>query len=67
MKKPTIDSIQRGTRRVKNRITLAQLRLIPKYKNLTQEGYDLLIKNAEIFAILILQAYIAVNNSNISS
>jgi len=67
MKKPTIDSIQRGTRRVKNRITLAQLRLIPKYKNLTQEGYDLLIKNAEIFAILILQAYIALNNSNIPS
>ena len=67
MKKPTKDSIERGTRRVKNRITLAQLRLIPKYKNLTQDGYDLLIKNAEIFAILILQAYIALNNSNISS
>lgn len=67
MKKPTKDSIERGTGRVKNRINLAQLRLIPKYKNLTQEGYDLLIKNAEIFAILILQTYIAVNNCNIPS
>ncbi len=67
MKKPTRDSIDKATERVKNRVTLAQLRLIPKYKNITQEGYELLVKNAEIFAILILQAYIAVNNSNIPS
>lgn len=67
MKKPTRDSIKKATERVKNRMTLAQMRLIPKYKNLTQESYDLLVKNAEIFAILILQAYIAVNNSNIPS
>lgn len=67
MKKPTKDSIQKATERVKKRMTLAQMRLIPKYKDLTQEGYDLLVKNAEIFAILILQAYIAVNNSNIQS
>ncbi|MCT4583226.1 MAG: hypothetical protein N4A35_17605 [Flavobacteriales bacterium] len=67
MKKPTKDSIQKATERVKKRMTLAQMRLIPKYKDLTQEGYDLLVKNAEIFAILILQAYIAVNNSNIPS
>lgn len=67
MKKPTKDSIQKATERVKKRMTLAQMRLIPKYKDLTQEGYDLLVKNAEIFAILILQAYIALNNSNIPS
>lgn len=67
MKKPTKDSIQKATERVKKRMTLAQMRLIPKYKDLTQEGYDLLVKNAEIFAILILQTYIAVNNSNIPS
>ena len=67
MKKPPRDSIDKATERVKNRVTLAQLRLIPKYKNITQEGYELLVKNAEIFAILILQAYIAVNNSNIPS
>ena len=67
MKKPTKDSIQKATERVKKRMTLAQMRLIPKYKDLTQEGYDLLVKNAEIFAIIILQAYIAVNNSNIPS
>lgn len=67
MKKPTKDSIQKATERVKKRMTLAQMRLIPKYKDLTQEGYDLLVKNAEIFAILIFQAYIAVNNSNIPS
>jgi hypothetical protein len=67
VKKPTKDSIQKATERVKKRMTLAQMRLIPKYKDLTQEGYDLLVKNAEIFAILILQAYIAVNNSNIPS
>lgn len=67
MKKPAKDSIQKATERVKKRMTLAQMRLIPKYKDLTQEGYDLLVKNAEIFAILILQAYIAVNNSNIQS
>ena len=67
MKKPPRDSIDKATERVKNRVTLAQLRLIPKYKNITQEGYELLVKNAEIFAILIFQAYIAVNNSNIPS
>jgi hypothetical protein len=67
VKKPTKDSIQKATERVKKRMTLAQMRLIPKYKDLTQEGYDLLVKNAEIFAILILQAYIALNNSNIPS
>ena len=60
---PSKDSIQKATERVKKRLPLKKLRMIPKYQNLTKKEYKLLIKNAEIFALLILQAYITVNNT----
>ena len=65
MDKPNNDSIGKATDRVKKVMTLEKLRRIPKYRNYSLEDYNRLIKNAEIFAVLILEAYIAVNNSNI--
>ncbi len=64
MKKPTKDSIAKATQRVKNSINLGALRKIPKFKNLNELEYNRLIKSAEIFAILILETYIAISNNN---
>ena len=65
MKKPTKDSIAKATQRVKNTINLGALRKVPKFKNLTELEYNRLIKSAEIFAILILESYIAVTSTNV--
>ena len=64
MKKPDKDSIAKATERVMNRLPLDKIRELPKYKDISEEDYFLLIKNAEKFAILILESYIAVINSN---
>jgi hypothetical protein len=49
-------NIEVATEQVKNRLPLEKLRLIPKYRNLSTEGYEKLIKNAETIALLILRA-----------
>ncbi|HBL77385.1 MAG: hypothetical protein A2W90_21550 [Bacteroidetes bacterium GWF2_42_66] len=49
-------NIEEATERVKSRLPLEKLRLVPKYKDLSDEDYQLLIKNAETFALLILKA-----------
>jgi hypothetical protein len=64
MNKPSQDSIAEATKRVMDRLPLDKIRNIPKYKDITEEDYFLLIKNAEKFAILIFETYIAVTNSN---
>jgi hypothetical protein len=64
MKKPSQDSIAEATKRVMDRLPLDKIRSIPKYKDITEEDYFLLIKNAEKFAILIFETYIAGTNSN---
>ena len=49
-------NIEVATEQVKNRLPLEKLRLIPKYRNLSAEDYEKLIKNAETIALLILRA-----------
>ena len=39
-------NIEEATERVKNRLPLEKLRLVPKYKDLSAEDYEQLIKNA---------------------
>lgn len=64
MDKHDKDSIAKATKRAMDRMPLAKLRHIPKFSEISEEDYFLLIKNAEIFAILILESYIATYNSN---
>ena len=47
--------IEQASQKVKERIPLEKLRLVPKYKDLSAEDYEHLIKNAETFALLILK------------
>lgn len=49
-------NIEEATERVKNRLPLEKLHLIPKYKDLSAEEYEELIKDAETIALLILKA-----------
>ncbi len=49
-------NIEEATERVKSRIPLEKLRLVPKYKDLSVEDYEQLIKDAETIALLILKA-----------
>jgi len=55
-------NIEEATERVKSRLPLEKLRLIPKYKGLSAEDYQLLIKNAETIALLILKTFILKND-----
>lgn len=55
-------SIEEATERVKERLPLEQIRCIPKYKNLSSEDYEKLIKNTETIALLILKAFILKND-----
>jgi hypothetical protein len=48
--------IEQASQKVKERIPLEKLRLVPKYKDLSAEDYEQLIKNAETIALLILKA-----------
>lgn len=49
--------IKEATERVKSRLPLEKLRLVPKYRDLSAEDYQQLMKNAEIIALLILRAF----------
>lgn len=51
------ETIKEATERVKSRLPLEKLRLVPKYRNLSAEDYRQLIKNAETIALLILKAF----------
>ena len=50
------EAIKEATQRVKSRLPLEKLRLVPKYRDLSAEDYQQLIKNAETIALLILRA-----------
>jgi len=54
-------NIEEATKRVKQRLPLEKIRLIPKYRDLSPEDYEKLIKNSETIALLILKAYIMKN------
>jgi hypothetical protein len=54
-------NIEEATQRVKKRLPLEKIRLIPKYRNLSPEDYEKLIKNSETIALLILKAYVMKN------
>ncbi len=54
-------NIEEATKRVKKRLPLDKIRSIPKYKELSSDGYEKLIKNSETIALLILKAFILKN------
>lgn len=56
MQKTENGNIEEATQRVRERMPLEKIRRIPKYKDLSPEGYEQLIKNAETIALLILKA-----------
>ncbi len=49
--------IEEATRRVKKRMPLEKIRRIPKYRHITPEGYEQLMKDAETIALLILKTF----------
>jgi hypothetical protein len=51
-------NIEEATKRVKERLPLEKIRCIPKYRNLSSDDYEKLIKDTETVALLILKAYI---------
>ncbi|WP_297087376.1 hypothetical protein [uncultured Draconibacterium sp.] len=51
-------SIEEATARVKKRLPLKKIRSMPKYKDLTPDGYEKLIKDSETVALLILKAFL---------
>lgn len=54
-------NIEEATERVKKRLPLEKIRLIPKYRDLSLEDYEKLMKNTETVALLILKAFILEN------
>jgi hypothetical protein len=54
-------NIEEATKRVKKRLPLEKIRCIPKYRDLSPEDYEKLIKNSETIALLILKAFILKN------
>jgi hypothetical protein len=54
-------NIEEATKRVKKRLPLEKIRRIPKYRDLSVEDYEKLIKNSETIALLILKAFILKN------
>nr|WP_321355655.1 hypothetical protein [uncultured Draconibacterium sp.] len=61
MQKPGNENIQQATERVKERLPLEKIRSMPKYKDLSAEEYEKLIKDAETFALLILKTFFSNN------
>jgi hypothetical protein len=57
MQKTGNRNIEEATQRVKERMPLEKIRRIPKYRELSMEDYEQLIKNAETIALLILRAF----------
>ncbi len=47
-------SIEAATKRVKERMSIEKIRLIPKYKDITEDGYEELIQFAERMALIVL-------------
>jgi hypothetical protein len=62
MKEEQYKNIEEATERVKKRLPLEKIRCIPKYRDLSVEDYEKLIKNSETVALLILKAFILKNN-----
>jgi hypothetical protein len=56
MQKTENRNIEEATQRVKERMPLEKIRCISKYRDLSPEGYEQLIKNAETIALLVLKA-----------
>jgi hypothetical protein len=54
-------NIEEATKRVKKRLPLEKIWCIPKYRDLSVEDYEKLIKNSETIALLILKAFILKN------
>ncbi len=55
--KQNAKTIEEATQRVRERMPLEKIRLIPKYKSITEEQYEKLIKDAETFALLVLRVF----------
>ena len=55
-------NIEEATERVKKRLPLEKIRCIPKYRDMSVEDYEKLMKNSETFALLILKAFILKND-----
>jgi len=55
-------NIEEVTEMVKDRFPLEKFRLVPKYKDLSAEDYEKLIRNTETVALLILKIFILKNN-----
>ena len=55
METPRKEDIEQATKRVKIRLPIDEVRDIPKFRNISEEKYHQLIKNAETFALLILE------------
>lgn len=51
-------NIEEATERVKNRLPLEKIRCIPKYRDISSEDYEKLIKDTETVALLILKTFI---------
>jgi hypothetical protein len=58
MKENQNRNIEEATERVKKRLPLEQIQRIPKYKNLSSDDYEKLIKDSETIALLILKAFL---------
>ena len=61
MQKSENRNIEEATQRVKERMPLEKIRRITKYRDLSPEGYQQLIKNAETIALLILRTLFSKN------
>ncbi len=59
MQKTGNKNIEEATQRVRERMPLEKIRQIPKYKNISPEAYEELIKNAETIALLVLRVFIS--------
>ena len=55
-------NIEEATERVKNRLPLEKIRCIPKYRDISSEDYEKLIKDTETVALLILKTFILKND-----
>ncbi len=57
MQKRENKNIEEATQRVKELMPLDKIRRIPKYRDITPEGYEQLMKDAETIALLILRTF----------
>lgn len=55
-------NIEEATERVRNRLPLEKIRCIPKYRDISSEDYEKLIKDTETVALLILKTFILKND-----